>query len=54
MSRHQHYSKRSRESRKARTDGTVVEDAYSDCQECMVDEWSPLIDDASLPQHPAI
>lgn len=50
MSRHQNYSKRSRESRKAMSDGTAddddVDDAYADCCERVAEDLSPVADDA--------
>ncbi|WP_409429130.1 hypothetical protein [Mycobacterium sp. SMC-11] len=56
MSRHQHYSKRSRESRKAMNDGAAddddVDDDYPDCCERLVVDWSPVADDADLPPDP--
>lgn len=56
MSRHQHYSKRSRESRKAMNDGTAddddVDDDYPDCCERLAEDWSPVADDADPPPDP--
>ncbi|QZA09420.1 hypothetical protein K3U94_09400 [Mycolicibacter heraklionensis] len=51
MARHHSYSKRSRESRKAMTDGSV-DDGYPDCCECMTEDWSALADEISLPSDP--
>lgn len=46
MARHQNYSKRSRESRKARTDGVVEPDDYPECDECAAEPWPPAPADA--------
>ncbi len=56
MVRHQNYSKRSRESRKAMTDDTADDDEgdvdYPDCCDRIALEWSPVVDDVSLPPDP--
>ncbi len=56
MTRHQNYSKRSRESRKAMNGGTVddddVDDDYPDCCERIAEDWSPVPDDLRLPPDP--
>lgn len=52
MSRHQNYSKRSRESRKAMTDGTADDDDYPDCCERAAEDWSLVPDDLRLPPDP--
>ena len=56
MARHQNYSKRSRESRKAMTDDTAedvdVDVEYPDCCDCIAEGWSPVVDDADLPPDP--
>lgn len=44
MARHHSYSKRSRESLKARTDSTVECEDYPDCDECSTESWSTPAD----------
>jgi|GEM_PF-5511248 len=57
MSRHQKYSKRSRESRKAMTDGTAddddVDDDYAGCCEPVAEDWPPAVEEGSPPPDPA-
>lgn len=56
MTRHQNYSKRSRESRKAMNHGTAddddVDDDYPDCCECMAEDLPPVADDLGMPPDP--
>lgn len=56
MTRHQSYSKRSRESRKAMNDDTVdgnVDDDYADCcGRIAAEDWSPLADEFNWPPDP--
>lgn len=56
MARHHNYSKRSRESLKAMTDGTADEDGddrdYPEPGECIAEEEQPLADGAGLPPDP--
>ncbi|MFL0180338.1 MULTISPECIES: hypothetical protein [unclassified Mycobacterium] len=55
MPRHQNYSKRSRESRKAMTDGAADADDVDDdpgCCERIAEDWSPVADDLRLPPDP--
>ncbi|ULP49256.1 MULTISPECIES: hypothetical protein [Mycolicibacter] len=55
MTRHQSYSKRSRESRKAMNDSTAdddVDDDYSDCCDRIAEEWPPVADELNRPSDP--
>ncbi|UVO10640.1 hypothetical protein NM962_11285 [Mycobacterium sp. SVM_VP21] len=53
MTRHQSYSKRSRESRKAMNDDTADDDDYPDCCERIAaEDWSPLADELNWPPDP--